>query len=46
MNVEKSRNNTSQDYSTKNDAETSFHMAFGWIAALSVLIAAAALEIV
>ena len=46
MNVENIRENSPQNNPTKSDAETCFHMAFGWMAALSVMIAAAALEII
>ncbi len=46
MNINNIRNNTPQNNRTMNDAETSFHMAFGWMAALSVMIAAIALEII
>jgi hypothetical protein len=43
MNVENNRNNIPQDNATKHDAEAEFHLAFGWLAALSVSIASAAL---
>ena len=43
MNVENIRSNTSQHKPTKSEAETCFHMAFGWLAALSVSIATVAL---
>jgi len=46
MNVENIRNNTPQNSPTLNDAEAGFHILFGWLAALSVMIAAAALEII
>lgn len=46
MNVENIRNNSPQNNRTLNDAETCFHMAFGWMAGLSVMIAALALEII
>jgi hypothetical protein len=43
MNIENDRNNITQDNATKHDAEAKFHLAFGWLAALSVSIATAAL---
>ncbi len=46
MNVENNRNNTRENKPTMTDAESRFHMSFGWMAAFSVMIAAAALEII
>lgn len=46
MNVENIRENSLQNNPTMNDAEAGFHILFGWLAALSVMIAAAALEII
>lgn len=46
MNIENDRNNITQDNATKHDAEAEFHLAFGWLAALSVSIATAALAII
>ena len=46
MKIENNRNNATENNHTKTDAETCFHLAFGWMAALSVMIAAAALEII
>ena len=46
MNVENNGNVTAENNPTYSDAETWFHILFGWLAALSVLIAAAALEII
>jgi len=46
MNVENIRNNTTENNPTKTDAETWFHILFGWLAALSAMIAVAALAIV
>lgn len=43
MNVENNRNTIPHDYATKHDAEAEFHIAFGWLTALSVMIATAAL---
>ena len=43
MNVENNRNTTLQDDATNHDAEAEFQMALGWLAALSVSIATAAL---
>jgi hypothetical protein len=46
MNIENNGNNMPQDNVTYHDAETEFHLAFGWLAALSVSIATAALAII
>lgn len=46
MNVENGGNITAENNRTYIDAETWFDILFGWLAALSVLIAAAALEII
>jgi hypothetical protein len=46
MNIEKKRNILPQHNATKHDAEAEFQMAFGWLAALSVSIATAALGII
>lgn len=43
MNVENNRNTIPQKNATKHDAEAEFHIAFGWLAALAVTIATAAL---
>jgi hypothetical protein len=43
MNVENNRNTIPHDNATKHDAEAEFHIAFGWLTALSVMIATAAL---
>ena len=43
MNIENSRKNTPKNTNTKHDAEAEFHIAFGWLAALSVSIVTAAL---
>jgi hypothetical protein len=43
MNVENIRENSTQNNRTKTDAETWFHILFGWFAALSVSIATVAL---
>lgn len=46
MKVENNRNNIRENKPTMTDAESWFHMSFGWMAALSIMIAAAALEII
>ncbi len=46
MNVENNRNNTRENNPNKTDAETWFHILFGWFAALSAMIAVAALAVV
>jgi hypothetical protein len=42
MSVENDRNTLSQDTDTKFDPDTEFHIALGWITALSISIAAMA----
>jgi hypothetical protein len=43
MNVENKGSTISHNTDIKHDAEAEFHMAFGWLAALSMTIASAAL---
>ncbi len=42
MNVEKNKNTLPQDSANYHDAEAEFHVALGWLTALSVMIATAA----
>jgi len=46
MTHENSNEHQANNTGHKDDAETGFHMAFGWLAALSVSIAAAALAVI
>lgn len=46
MSIKNERTAFLQDSDTQPDAETEFHVVFGWLAALSVSIATAALAII
>jgi hypothetical protein len=46
MNPKNDRSAYSQENDTLPDAETEFHVVFGWLAAMSVSIATAALAII
>jgi hypothetical protein len=46
MNVENESNDTSKDTGNNLDVDNKFHIVFGWLAAMSVSIASAALAII
>jgi hypothetical protein len=46
MNLKKESNNISKETDNNLDADSEFHIVFGWLAAISVSIASAALAIV
>jgi hypothetical protein len=46
MGIKNESNNISKDTGTKLDADNKFHIVFGWLAAMSVSIASAALAII
>jgi hypothetical protein len=46
MKVKNESNNISKDTDNNLDADSKFHILFGWLAAMSVSIASAALAIV
>ena len=46
MNIKNERSAYSHNGDTQPDAETEFHVVFGWLAAVSVSIAAAALAFI